>query len=319
MEANDVASCPSNSGGKLSFTATASVKASDWGRRQLKPASLKRRIKGAWWKERQMRQELSPAALILWKRSGCDDPPWLFSAVNIEPSSSRRVCAPSNPSCRVFSSSLHHAPLSLSASCPIVSLAFLLFFSPCLLLTVCPTVCSTPSSALRHRRFHPSRHFTSTPSVRVWPFNLPLPRHPFWVRFLANYENPEDDWFLFRGREGWNQCGQSLSPSQLGWLWACGCIRALCGHTRTLVSIIIITGSRCLGHGCDIRAPSACLRWGGCSKRIREVAPPKRSWSICERERARVVPVVSAADRRRAHVGWKWILAPDYRRSAQTG
>lgn len=128
IEANDLASCPSNGGEKRSFTATATVKASDWGRSQLKRASLKRRIKWAWWKVQQMRQELSPAGLILWKRSGCDDHPWLFSAVNIEPSSSRRVCVPSNPSCRLFSSSLHHASPPLSASCPIVSVAFLFFF-----------------------------------------------------------------------------------------------------------------------------------------------------------------------------------------------
>lgn len=41
------------------------------------------------------------------------------------------------------------------------------------------------------------------------------------------------------------------------------------------------------------------------SKRIREVAPPRGSGSICERERARVVLVVAAARRRRTRVGGK--------------
>lgn len=45
---------------------------------------------------------------------------------------------------------------------------------------------------------------------------------------------------------------------------ASGTVVLLCVGTHMLVSIII-TGSRCLGHGCDIRALCTCLRWGGCS------------------------------------------------------
>lgn len=45
---------------------------------------------------------------------------------------------------------------------------------------------------------------------------------------------------------------------------ASGTVALLRVGTHTLVSITI-TASRCLGHGCDSRAPRAWLRWGGCS------------------------------------------------------
>lgn len=215
-----------------------------------------------------MRQELSPAGLILWKRSGCDDRPWLFLAVNIEPSSSRRVCAPSNPSCRVFSSSLHHSSLCRFQR-PVQLSRLHSFFSPplCLLLSLSNRLLdaivgppSPPLSSATSLLRHLSVSDLSTSHSLDTPFES-----DFWlimkirriVYFLWQRAGPKDGTILVK-------VFPYYSLAYYERVGASGTVVLLCVGTHTLVSIII-TGSRCLGHGCDIRAPCACLRWGGCS------------------------------------------------------
>lgn len=155
-------------------------------------------------------------------------------------------------------------PLSLSASCPIVSVAFLF-------------VCSSLSTSysLSNRLLDAIIGPPSPPLSSVSPLHFyaicpsdlstshSLDRSDLWLIMKIRRMT----WFLFRGkepgrrREGWNHPGQSLSPladyERVGRVhpgpWRCFV------WAHTLVSIII-KGSRCLGHGCDIRAPCACLQ-----------------------------------------------------------
>lgn len=215
-----------------------------------------------------MCQPLSPVCLIL--QSG-DNHSWLFLDVNIEPSSwLRAYAAPALSNARSRVPSFHHScitrpsvSLSVLSNCLGCILFFLLSSFPHSLSSrLLDAIISPPSwPLLSISPLHPGAAFM--PSVRLWPFNLPLSRHPFVVGFLAISENLEDDLVEFAWqRAGLQECvgkwrdGRilvSLFSIRAGWKRARGCARdcgaALCGHTHTLASIIVM-GSLCLGHGC---------------------------------------------------------------------